>query len=143
MTAPHVLTIEGRRVVVQSTHSGLPQKLDALLSAMFAVTYRDDAIRPGGASVSCIRLRTHRLKLFRAGRWFAVSGLRKGEVLDLRLSMCVDCGTVQVRDVSFDLTLTDDRGRTQRAPIGGRGPARRDHVMDWYSGASARNRQHL
>ena len=129
-----VETIEGRPTVVRPTGSGLPRKLDLLLGQMFDTTLRVD-IRPGGARTTCTVLREHRFVRFREGRWFARDGIRRGEVLDLRLLMCADCGAVQVRDISIDLL------RGQARPASGP-PQRRDYVMDWYSCARPSGREY-
>lgn len=127
-------TIEGRRTVVQPVGSGLPGKMSDLLASLLSVTYSAD-VALGGASVRCEQLREHRLTRFREGRWFARDGVRRGEMLDLSLRMCRDCGAVQVRDVSYD------RLPGQARPAAGP-PKRRDEVIGWYSGARRGRREY-
>lgn len=126
--------IEGQRTRVAPTQSGLPQKLPDLLAQLTHVTFRAD-IRPLGARSACDVLREHRFTRFREGRWFARSGIRMGEVLDLRLAMCQDCGAVRVTDVSLDVSFDGER-----IPLGRRGPNRRNHILDWYSGSRSNQR---
>jgi hypothetical protein len=118
--------IEGRPTLVVETKPPLPQKLDGLLGSLQFVRYRDD-IRPTGTAASC-QLRDHRFALFREGRHVGLDGI----VRDLRLLMCQDCGAVVVRDISVD--------RLEGLPTGGRGPARKDMVIGWYSGARRNGR---
>lgn len=134
LSEPRIEVVEGRRTKIVPTGSGLPKKLPQLLNELVSVTFRAD-IRPAGARPACDTLRTHRLVRFREGRWFARSGVRVGQVLDLRLRMCADCGAVEVRDVSYD------RLGGQARPAAGP-PQRRDHVMDWYSGARPAGREY-
>lgn len=130
----HTETIEGRRTVVTPTLSGLPQKLPDLLAEMFSVTFAVD-VRPLGARAACDTLREHRFTRFREGRWLARQGIRQGEVLDLLLAMCQDCGAVRVTDVSYDIAFDGER-----IPLGRRGPNRRNHILDWYSGSRPNQR---
>jgi len=125
--------IEGRRTVVSTVDFGLPQKMTELLAQLVVVTLRAD-LRPTGARQACTVLREHRLRPIRIGRWIPRSGVRRGEVLDVRISMCADCGAVQVRDVSLDLV--------PGARVGSGGPRRRDHVIGWYSGARPNQREY-
>lgn len=136
MPEPKIENIEGRKTVVAPTGSGLPGKLDELLSQMaaFRFTYRAD-IALAGARPACTVWREHRLVRFREGRWFARDGIRRGQVLDLSLRMCADCGAVQVRDVSYD--LLGGQARPASGP-----PKRRDHVLDWYSGKRPAGREY-
>lgn len=136
MAEPRVETIDGTRVVVSPTGSGLPAKLEALLGEMagFGFGFRDDFTLTG-ARPSCTVLREHRFRRFREGRWFARAGIRRGQVLDLHLLMCADCGAVQVRDVSYDFL--------PGLGVGRRGPNRRNHILDWYSGARPNQRTYL
>ena len=61
------------------------------------------------------------------------TGLYEG--LDLRLSMCRYCGTVEVRDVSIDVVVDHDPRSGRRLFITqlDRG-RRRDLVLGWYAG---------
>lgn len=125
----HAAVIEGRRVVVERRTPPLPQRLDALLAEMFALTVRED-IRPAGATSSCEAMRDHRLGVLRAGRHVGTDRVLR----DLRVEMCRDCGAVCVRDVSYD--------RLDGLTPGRRGPVRRDHVLGWYSGARRNRREY-
>ena len=122
-------TIEGQQTLVVERKPPLPAKLDQLLAAMFGVTVRND-VRPTGASTACETWRTHRFSVLREGRHFGPDRV----IRDLRLQMCADCGAVCVRDISFD--------RISGLPTGRRGPARRDLVLGWYSGARRGQRQY-
>ena len=136
LSEPRLSRIEGRNTLIVPTGSGLPRKLDELLRQMsgFGFTYAAD-IALAGTRTACTVLRDHRLVRFREGRWFARDGIRRGEVLDLQLRMCADCGAVQVRDVSYDWL------GGQKRPASGP-PKRRDHVMDWYSGKRPAGREY-
>ena len=122
-------TIEGQQTLVVERKPPLPAKLDQLLAAMFGVTVRND-VRPTGASTACETWRTHRFSVLREGRHLGPDRV----IRDLRLQMCADCGAVCVRDISFD--------RISGLPTGRRGPARRDLVLGWYSGARRGQRQY-
>lgn len=67
------------------------------------------------------------------------TGLYEG--LDLRLSMCRYCGTVEVRDVSIDVVVDHDPRTGRRlfitTPAQGR---RRDLLLAWYAGRRASGR---
>lgn len=134
-------TVEGRKAVVRPTGSGLPRKLDELLRQMatFGFSYIAD-IRPAGARTACTQLREHRFQRFREGRWFARDGIRRGEILDLRLLMCADCGAVQVRDISID--VLDTIQNRQKRPAALDRLKRRDHILDYYSGSRPRGREY-
>ena len=120
--------IEGQRTFVSEPTRPIHQKLDAFLGAMTLVTYRDD-FALGGASTACVVQRTHRWKRFREGRHMGLDGV----VRDVRLLMCEDCGAVEVHDISFDVA---------DGAVGRRGPARKNHVIGWYSGARRSGRQY-
>lgn len=131
--------IEGKRTLVVDKRPPLPRYLDStdpvtgergLLASLFAVSVKND-IRPTGASAACETWRTHRFDVLRQGRHLG----RDRVLRDLRLLMCLDCGAVCVRDISYD--------RLPGLRPGGIGPARRDLVLGWYSGARRGNRQHL
>jgi hypothetical protein len=128
--------IEGQRTQVAPTMSGLPRKLPELLAQLVQVTFRDD-FSLAGARPACDVLREHRFRRFREGRWLARAGIRRGEVLDLLLAMCQDCGAVRVTDVSYDVSFSGER-----IPLGRRGPNRRNHILDWYSGSRPNQRQY-
>jgi hypothetical protein len=160
-----VTTVEGQTTLVVRSEQGLPTKLEQLLSEMtpFGFAVRRDIV-PAGARPSCTVLREHRLTVIREGRWFARFGLRinagfpqPGEtrptvrvippgVINLRLSMCEDCGAVCVRDVSVESyaggrsarLYNRETGATRVAPA----VAARDVVLGWYSGKRAGGREY-
>jgi len=123
---PRVQVIEGHRVLVIDRTPPIPQHLDRLLATM-RLTYRN-LVAPRGTRPTCQSERDHRLVLFAEGRHVG----RDGVVRDLRLTICQDCASVCVRDITID-TL-------DRLPTGGRKPRRRDLVLGWYSGARRNNR---
>lgn len=127
---PRRMQIEGQPALVVETTPPIPQRLDALLAAMFSITKREDIVL-GGATASCEQLRTHRFGILREGRHL---GLDR-ELRDLRVEQCRDCGAVCVRDITFD--------RISGLPVGRRGPLRRDHILGWYSGSRRSNRVYL
>lgn len=129
MTESRIATIEGQRTLVVERTPPLQPKLDALLGALVAVTYRAD-IRPSGASVRCEVEREHRFLRFREGRHVGLDAV----VRDLDLRMCGDCGAVAVHDVSYD--------RLPGLPTGGQALQRRDHIIGWYSGARRNRREY-
>lgn len=131
----HVI-IAGRQVEVQTIDWGLPSKMDALLAALFGVTHREDIVLRG-TSAACEVWRTHRFQLFRAGRYYPVSGVMRGQVLDLRLNMCADCGAVEVRDISYDRSFDGEP-----VPLGRGSPARRDRIIGHYSGKRRAGREY-
>jgi hypothetical protein len=119
--------IEGQRTLVVERTPPLPSRLDALIASMFSLSVSID-IKPAGTSVACEQWRTHRFTTIRQGRALC----RDRMLRDLRVDMCADCGAVCVRDISYD--------RLGGLPIGGRGPARRDLILGWYSGARRNSR---
>lgn len=126
---PTVQVIEGQRTLVSTRRPPLPARLPDLISAMFGVTVSED-IRPAGARAACEQLRTHRFGTLREGRHLGSDR----ELRDLRVQMCRDCGAVCVRDITYD--------RLGGLPVGRRGPARRDLVLGWYSGARRNRREY-
>ena len=126
----HIETIEGRRTLVVERTPPLPPKLDKLMAELYQVTLRQD-IRPGGTSVQCEQLRTHRFAAIREGRHFGTDGV----IRDLRLEMCRDCGAVAVHDISYDRMPGLTHGR--------RGPTRKDHILGWYTGARRNQQEYL
>lgn len=130
MVTPRSEVIEGRKTLVVENRPPLPQKMPDLLSAMerSGVTYRAD-FQPAGARAAC-EMRQHRFQRFREGPNVGLDGV----VRHLRLEMCADCGAVCVRDQSID--------RLAGLPTGRKGPARRDLVIGWYSGARRNRREY-
>lgn len=121
--AERVVTINGMPARVVEAPRVLPQRLDALLAALRAVTRHQVVVR--GASTDCGE-GEHRF-----GRWLeGVFGMRQ-----LALSMCADCGTVEVRDVSISVI--------PGAPPGTSPLRRRDELLGWYSGSRRNGRQYL
>lgn len=122
------MVIEGQRVLAVTRTPPLPPTLDRLLAAM-RVTYRSDLVIRGTRPV-CLSEQAHRLHLFVEGRHLGTDGVAR----DLRLFMCLDCSAVGVRDISLD--------RMPGLPAGRKGPARRDAILGWYSGARPGQRQY-
>lgn len=129
LAEPRRMAIDGQQALVVETTPPIPQRLDALLAAMFSIIVHED-IRPGGATVACEQLRSHRFGVLREGRHLGSDR----ELRDLRVEQCRDCGAVCVRDVTFD--------RISGLPVGRRGPLRRDHILGWYSGARRNRREY-
>lgn len=125
---PRVMVIEGQRVLAIQRTPPLPPTLDRLLATM-RVTHRAPLVIRGTRAV-CQSEQDHRLVLFCEGRHVG----RDGIVRDLRLFACQDCGAVGVRDTSFD--------RLPGLTTGRRGPARKDAVLGWYSGARPSQREY-
>lgn len=125
---PRVTVIEGRRVLIVDRRPPLPPNLDMLRRSMRIAW--ETTITRRGARVACISEQDHRLFRFIEGRHVGLDGV----VRDLRLFMCADCEAVQVRDVSVD--------RMTGLRPGSRGPARKDHVIAWYSGSRPRGREY-
>lgn len=127
--APNTMVIEGRQVTVVGRRPPIQQRLDQLLAALFAISVRND-ITPRGTSAECEVWRTHRFAVLREGRHLGLDGV----IRDLRIEMCTNCGAACVRDVSYD--------RLSGLKPGRGGPARRDLILGWYSGARRANRQY-
>ena len=128
MTEPKVQTIEGQPTLVVERKAPLPQHLDTLVGQLSFVRFRDD-VQPRGMSASC-ELRNHRMARMREGRHVGLDGI----VRDLRLDRCMDCGAVEVRDISVD--------RLPGLAAGRSGPNRKSHVLGWYSGARRNSREY-
>lgn len=120
--------VDGQKTIVVERTPPLQQKLDRLLAALTRVCDYGD-VRPTGARAAC-EMRQHRFLRFREGRHVGLDGV----VRDLALQMCADCGAVCVRDQSIDRLpgLSPGRG----------GPARRDLILGWYSGARRNRREY-
>lgn len=126
--APRIETIEGRPTLVVERRPPLPAKFDKLLASMLGL--RRYEVRTRGARRDCDVLRDHRFAIFGEGRHVGLDAI----IRDLRLLMCVDCSAVCVRDVSID--------RLAGLAMSRRGPARRDLVLGWYSGARRNRREY-
>lgn len=102
------------------------------------VTIQQRAVVPRGSSAACAA-EEHRLELLRTAAWpTAPAALRlqaRGARVELMLTMCSDCGAVEVRDVSY------------HSPAGLRlsslAPRRRSDVLGWYAGARPGGRVYL
>lgn len=118
-----VVVINGRPARVVEPPRVLPRRLDALLAGLRGVTRHQVLVR--GTSREC----GEGEHVF--GRWLdGVYGLR-----ELALGMCVNCGTVEVRDVSFSVLPGASSGTS---PL-----RRRDELLGWYSGQRRHGRQYL
>ena len=130
---PRVTTIEGRRVLVVQRRPPLPANLQSLLSAMSGLSLRQ--LRIFGTRSACEREDDHRLTPFATGRYRAMDGVTR----DLRLSMCVDCEAVQVRDVTNETIVDDSLPRIRKLVARGR----KDSILGWYSGARRNGRVYM
>lgn len=128
MREPRHAAIEGRRTLIVERQAPIPQRLDTLLGALTTVRYRND-FTPRGARASC-ELRDHRLTRMREGTHVGLDGI----VRDLQLNRCLDCGCIEVRDISVDRLLGLTVGRS--------GPNRKSHVIGWYSGSRRNQREY-
>jgi len=133
---PRVSTIEGRRVLVVERRPPLPPTLSLLLEGgrdrdgrvwRPMRTVARVPLRLSGTTTACLG-EDHRLASWLDGYFTD----RKGILRTLRLMACLDCGGVQVRDVSLDTMAGLDHGRL---PL-----RRRDHILGWYSGVRPRQR---
>jgi hypothetical protein len=122
------VTIDGRRALVVDRRPPLPPTLDVLLGRLVLATRYP--VKVAGARAVCESEQDHRLELFAEGRHIGHDGIAR----DLRISMCIDCESVCVRDVSRD---TIARLPTGRHPL-----RRRNHVLGWYTGARRNQRQY-
>jgi hypothetical protein len=127
LAEPRTTTIEGRTVLVVERTPPLQANLDGLLRSMFAVTRRED-IRPTGAAAQCERANLHRWAVLREGRHYGLDRTLR----DISVEMCRDCGSVMVRDVSFD--------RLPGLRVGASGARRRNVILGWYTGQRAAGR---
>ncbi len=133
MALPRVETIEGQRTLVEERTPPLPPRLDALLASMFALTVRRD-LTLTGTRQSCEVLREHPFVVIREGRALCTDRVLR----DLRVEMCPHCGAVCVRDISYDRF----EGSLAGLSHGRRGPARRNAILGWYSGARRNSREY-
>lgn len=129
MTDPRVAIIEGQQTLIVERRPPLQGKLDGLLAALTHISVAND-IRPAGTRRACEVDRDHRFGVLRQGRHVGLDGI----VRDLRVLMCLDCGAVQVRDVSLDAL--------PGLPTGGQALRRRDAVLGWYSGKRIAGREY-
>lgn len=121
--APRFVIVDGRMaMVVPPRPPIIPRTLDLLLGALRNVTRNPVIV--GGASIDCGDGR-HRLALWLSGTYGALA---------LRLFVCLDCETVEVRDVSLDSIVG--------APQGRQGPKRGNELLGWYSGRRPNGRRY-
>lgn len=104
------------------TRTILPRRLDALLGELRFV--RSRPVRMLGARRACAE-NEHDLSPWSTGLW---------RDRELRLSLCIFCGAIEVRDVSLDI-LPDVK-------VGRGGPRRRSDVLGWYSGKRPSGREY-
>lgn len=136
VAAPHVTTIEGRKVLVVERHPPLPPTLSLLLEGgrdrngrvwKSMRTFARVPLRLSGTTAACLG-EDHRLASWLDGFYAGSDGILR----TLRLMACLDCGGVQVRDISIDTLSRLDHGRL---PL-----RRRDHILGWYSGSRPHQR---
>lgn len=136
---PRVITVDGKRVRVFERTPPLPPTLSLLLEGgrdakgrvwlALRVVRQRPLGKLGGARAECMA-DNHELK-----PW--VDGFHVGSDLvtrALHLNVCADCGSVCVRDASYDVL--------DGLPTGGRPLRRKDHVIGWYSGARPNQREY-
>ena len=131
-----VTVIDGQKVAVFERTPPVPGTLELMLNGG-----RDDAGRPWqplratvvyplhllGARAECA-MQDHRLKPWIEGFASGSDGVTRY----LHLNACADCGSVCVRDASYDSL---ERLPTGRLPL-----RRKDHVIGWYTGARPNQR---
>lgn len=122
---PRVEIIEGRRTLVIERTPPLPPRLDTLLAGLTVYP-----VRVVGWRSECSE-QEHRWTLKAEGPYLCRDGIRR----TLRVMLCRDCESAQVRDVSIDGLPGLRTGRLA--------PRRRDHVIGWYTGARARQRVYM
>lgn len=102
------------------------------------VTQQQRPVAPRGSSEAC-RREEHSLELLRTAEWpGAPAALRlqaRGGRVELMLTMCSDCGAVEVRDVSYHSPAG--------LRLGALAPRRRSDVLGWYAGARPAGRVYL
>jgi hypothetical protein len=136
---PRVMVIDGHRVRVYERTPPLPPTLSLLFDGgrdakgrlwqPLRVVRTKPLGKLGGARVECMA-DDHRLR-----SW--IDGFHVGSDLvtrSLHINVCADCGSVCVRDASYDVL--------DRLPTGGRPLRRKDHVIGWYSGARPNQREY-
>lgn len=143
---PRVAVIEGRKALIIERHPPLPPSLQLLLEGGRDGTgrywppmrvFQRRILHLAGARSACLA-EDHRLAPWLDGFHVGSDGLTRS----LHLDACQDCGSVCVRDSSFDtLERLDPAGRGE-ALSARRPPRRKDHVIGWYSGARPANREY-
>jgi hypothetical protein len=121
--SPTVVEVaDGVRALKVERVSPLPSNLPALLGEIVVV--RTHVVRVTGTRLAC-----------RDDHEYApwIDGYYRG--MDLRLSQCIGCGVVEVRDVSYHMLPGVRSGRS--------GPRRLSDVLGWYSGRRANARTYL
>lgn len=142
-----VVVIEGQRVLAIERTPPLPPSLSLLLDggrdakgrvwAPLRVLRTRPLPRLGGASAGCMG-EDHRLVPWLDGFHIGSDRVTRS----LHLNVCADCGTVCVRDASFDMLEAHDpqgRGAARPSPLP---PRRKDHLIAWYSGSRPNQRQY-
>jgi hypothetical protein len=130
-----VTLIEDRKVLVVERRPPLPARLDALLAAPGMRLF---PVRITGWRRECDE-QDHRLVPLAEGPYRGPDRIRRS----LRLSMCADCESVCVRDVSVDdLRAYDPGGRGMARPTARARLRRRDLVLGWYTGARRHQREY-
>lgn len=122
MTGTVVTVADGVKALRVERQSPLPRNLEALLGAI--VVTRELPVAIGGTRLACRD--DHDFREWLLGTYAGLA---------LRLARCPHCGTVEVRDVSFDLLPGVRAGRS--------GPRRRSDVLGWYSGRRSNGRTYL
>lgn len=121
--APRIIRVDGEPVQVLERATNLPPRLDALLSE--AKIFASTPVRVVGNRADCVAAE-HEWR-----KW--LEGYYRG--MEVQLRRCLFCGSVEVRDVSFDLLPGVAVGKT--------GPRRRSDVLGWYSGKRPAGREYL
>jgi hypothetical protein len=130
MTPPMVATLPGTRL--------LPPTLERLLLGLRVVRRHQVVLRNGGASVAC-GAGAHEFRLWLEGLFqpsVQVGAEQSARLsLSLQLLTCVNCETVEVRDVGVD--------RLDSLPMGSLAPRRRSALLGWYTGSRRNHRTYL
>jgi hypothetical protein len=129
MTNPErrVVTIEGRRTLIVERRPPLPAHLDQLVAELHGGFH--NPLRTAGWRPTC-EDQAHRLELFAGGFHRGTDGHGR----ELNLLQCLDCGGVQVRDVSLD--------RMAGLPTGRLPLRRRNLNLGWYASGRRSQRQY-
>jgi len=137
-TERRVTVIDGQQVAVFERAKPVPPTLELMLNGGRDTTGRlwqplrqvvAHVLRVGGARTECAQ-QEHRLKPWLEGFHSGSDGVTRY----LHLDACADCGSVGIRDASYDSL---DRLPSGRLPL-----RRKDHLLGWYTGARPRQRQY-
>lgn len=121
--APRIIKIGDDHVQVLERQTNLPPRLDALLAE--ARIFSRTPVRVLGNRQDCVDAEHDWHKWLR--------GYFRG--MEVTLRRCTFCGSVEVRDVSFDIL--------PGLAVGERGPERKSDVLGWYSGKRPAGREYL